>query len=230
MKNILSKRLNAVATLIKKDKIVADVGTDHASLPIFLVKEGRAKKVYASDINEGPIKIAKNNISAANLNEKIDVFLSDGLKNVPNDAEEIAIAGMGGRLISEIIDAAPFTKSEKVGLILQPMSDSVTLRKYLYENGYEIVKEFAFEDAKHLYSVLRVEYKGECISPTEVMCRVGRLLDNFGEFERAYIEREIGKCEKKIEGLKTSGKETDEIDKEIIVKNELEKILRSREI
>ncbi len=229
MKNNLSKRLSLVATLIKEDKIVADIGTDHANLPIFLMNQNKCKKVYAADINKGPLESAKKNINSANLAEKIEVFLSDGLKKVPLDAQEIVIAGMGGRLISEIIEAAPFTKSENVGLILQPMSDSVTLRKYLYENGYEIVKEFAFEDAGHLYSVLRAEYNGKCISPTEVMCRVGKLLENFGEFERAYIEREIGKCEKKIEGLKKSGKETDETEKEILIKNELEKILRSRD-
>ncbi len=229
MKNILSKRLSAVATLIKDNKITADIGTDHASLPIYLVNQGRAKKVYASDINEGPLKIAKKNIDEAGLIDKIDVFLSDGLKNVPKDAEEIAIAGMGGKLISIILDDAPFTKDKNVGLILQPMSDAKSLRRYLYENGYKIVKEFAFEDAGHLYSVLRVEYDGTPLTPTEAMCRVGKITDNFGEFEKKYLLREIGKCEKKIEGLKTSGKKTDEIEKEIVVKNELEKILRSRE-
>ncbi len=229
MKNILSKRLSAVANLIKDNKIVADIGTDHASLPIFLVNQGRVKKVYAADINEGPLESAKKNIGEAGLTDKIEVYLSDGLKNVPKDAQEIAIAGMGGKLISEIIDAAPFTKSKNVGLILQPMSNPSVLRRYLYENGYKIVKEFAFSDGGHLYSVLRAEYCGECISPTEVMCRVGKILDNFGKYEREYLIREIGKCEKKIEGLKISGKETDEFDKEIIIKNELEKILRSME-
>ena len=229
MKNILSKRLSAVATLIKDNKITADIGTDHASLPIYLVKQGRAKKVYASDINEGPLNIAKKNIEAEGLTEKIEVFLSDGLKNVPKDAQEIAIAGMGGKLISIILEDAPFTKDRKVGLILQPMSDAKSLRRYLYENGYKIIKEFAFTDAGHLYSVLRAEYDGECISPTESMCRVGKIIDNFGKHERDYLLREIGKCEKKIEGLKKSGKEIDEYDKEIIVKNELENILRSME-
>ena len=229
MKNNLSIRLNAVAKLIEDNKIVADIGTDHASLPIFLVKEGRCKKVYAADINTGPLEIAKKNIAAADLSDKIEVFLSDGLKNVPKDAEEIAIAGMGGELISEIIDAAPFTKSKKVGLILQPMSKASFLRKYLYENGYYIVKEFAFFDAGHLYSVIRAEYCGECISPAEVLCRVGKITENFGEFEREYLEREIKKCEKKIDGLKKANKETDELEAEICVKNELEKILRSNE-
>ncbi|MBR4282922.1 MAG: SAM-dependent methyltransferase [Clostridia bacterium] len=227
MKNNLSIRLNAVANLIKDNKIVADIGTDHASLPIFLVKEGRANKVYAADINKGPLESAKKNINDANLTDKIETILSDGLKTVPQDAEEIAIAGMGGKLIAEIIDAAPFTKSEKVGLILQPMSNASFLRRYLYENGYNILTEIAFEDAGHLYSALRAEYNGECIVPTEAQCRVGKLTNNFGEFERAYIEREIGKCEKKIDGMKKSSKENEEIEVEETIKNELENILRS---
>lgn len=229
MKNGLSIRLSAVAKLIKDDKIVADIGTDHASLPIYLVNQGRAKKVYASDVNEGPIKIAKKNIERAGLGEKIEVFLSDGLKNLPTDTEEIVIAGMGGRLISEIIEDAPFVKDEKKGLILQPMSDSVTLRKYLYQKGFEIVKEFAFSDAGHLYSVIRAEYRGKVVSPTEVECRLGKILDNFGKYEKEYLKREIGKCEKKIEGMKKSKQKSKEIDFETSVKNELEKILRSSE-
>ena len=232
MKNNLSIRLNAVANLIKNNKIVADIGTDHASLPIFLVKEGRCNKVYAADINVGPLESAKKNISDANLTEKIETILSDGLKNVPHDAEEISIAGMGGKLIAEIIDAAPFTKSQKVGLILQPMSNASFLRRYLYENGYYIVKEIAFEDAGHLYSAFRAEYNGECTSPTEVECRVGKLTNNFGEFECKYLQREIGKCNKKIDGLKKSSKENEEIDEikvEEDIKKEIENILRSRE-
>lgn len=227
MKNNLSIRLNAVANLIKDNKIVADIGTDHASLPIFLVKEGRANKVYAADINVGPLESAKKNITDANLTDKIETILSDGLKNVPKDAEEIAIAGMGGKLIAEIIDAAPFTKSQNVGLVLQPMSNASFLRRYLLENGYDILIETAFEDAGHLYSAFRAEYKGLCLSPTETLCRVGKLTNNFGEFERAYVEREIGKCTKKIDGMKKSSKENEAIEIEQSIKEELENILRS---
>lgn len=224
MKNSLSTRLSAVADLIKDNKITADIGTDHAALPIYLIKSGRAKRVYASDIHQGPLRIAQKNIDEAGLTDKISVIHSDGLKEIPKDAREIVIAGMGGKVISKIIEEAAFMKLENVGFVLQPMSDSTTLRRFLYQNGFEILKEFAFEDAGHIYSVMRVEYKNNPVIPDEVMCRIGGIDPKAGGWNRVYIQREIFRLTKKIEGIKKSSS-LESTGKDEKIREQLESIL-----
>ena len=128
----LSPRLLAVAELVREGAYVADVGTDHAYLPIYLCLSGKARGAVASDINEGPVQRAKLNIASHKLEDKILVLHTDGLRRVdilcPDD---VMICGMGGELIAEIISGAEWLKKRRNRLILQPMTQADKLRDYL---------------------------------------------------------------------------------------------------
>lgn len=156
----LSRRLNAAFLLVREGETVVDVGTDHAYLPIALVKSGKTPFAYASDIGKGPLERAKENINKAGLNEKIKAVLTDGATVFDGLAKEFIIAGMGGELIFEIISKAPFFKNNDIHLILQPMTKVPALRHLLFENGFNIEKEILiFEDEK-IYTVMSVYYTG----------------------------------------------------------------------
>ena len=112
-KTKLTRRLTAAFNLVRAGKVVADIGTDHAYLPIELVKTGKCLKAFASDIGKGPLERAKDNIDSAGLGAHIETVLTDGAAYFDGIAEEFIIAGMGGELIHRIISDAPFLKNKK---------------------------------------------------------------------------------------------------------------------
>ena len=128
----LSRRLSAAFELVREGEIVADIGTDHAVLPIHLVRCGLADSAIATDINKKPLMKAAENIDAVGLSDAIELRLGNGLACIsPNEVDTIVIAGMGGELIADILAAAPWLRSGSYKLILQPMSRSERLREYL---------------------------------------------------------------------------------------------------
>lgn len=157
----LSPRLKTVAAMVRQCECVADIGTDHAYLPIYLVRHGVCKRAIASDLRKGPLENAKNGVDTAGLAEKIELRLSDGLKNyTPNEVSDVVIAGMGGILIAEILENAPWLKSFDKHLVLQPMTHAEYLRAFLASNGYEIMREGVCEDTGKLYCVMSVIFTG----------------------------------------------------------------------
>lgn len=148
----LSKRLSAIAALIPPSGGVADVGTDHGYIPVWLLQNGYKGAIIATDINSGPLERAKRTAAEYRLREKINFHLCDGLA----DADEkyistIVIAGMGGETIAAILNAAPWTR-EKI-LILQPMTKSERLRSWLFQNQYRVTAETLVEDGT-VYEIL----------------------------------------------------------------------------
>ena len=142
----LKPRLRMVYESVPINSVVADIGTDHAFLPIALINGGKATKVIACDINEGPLSVAAKNVQNAGVNN-IELRLSDGLEKVtPGEVDVVTVAGMGGDLISGIISKAKWLKEYKTTLILQPMSSADSLREGLYKEGYRIISEKAVED------------------------------------------------------------------------------------
>ena len=130
---IADLRLAAAVSFGRKGKRVADIGTDHASLPIFLVGNGISDSALACDINIGPLNAAKKNIDAAGLSNKIDTKLTDGLKGIEDfKPEDIYILGMGGELIWRIINDSELARVDGIRLILQPMTHAHDLRRGLY--------------------------------------------------------------------------------------------------
>ncbi|MCQ2418578.1 MAG: class I SAM-dependent methyltransferase [Clostridia bacterium] len=159
MKIPISKRLLCCASMVLPGARVADIGTDHGYLPIYLLQNGIASSVYASDLREKPLQKARDNAQAYGVGEKIRFLQSDGLHNYDSsEMDTVICAGMGGDLICLILDAAPWLRNERYTLILQPQSGGQDVRRYLSEHGFYIVKEQMTEDAGFLYSVMLVHY------------------------------------------------------------------------
>ena len=158
MKTKLDNRLLAVASCVEKGAYLADIGTDHAYLPIHLLREGIISGAVACDINAGPIESARMHIAAAGYSDRIDTLLTDGLYGVePYAPDDILIFGMGGDLIVKILSEAPWIKNERIGLILQPMSRVSTLRQWLCENGFlitgESIGQVASQTMESIYAI-----------------------------------------------------------------------------
>ncbi len=154
----LSNRLQAVARQIPAGLRVADVGTDHGYLPVYLVVNDIAPKVIASDRGKRPLDSARQLISLLSLENQIDVRLGDGLSVLqPDEAEVICLAGMGGVAIKEIISAGlPLAQAAK-RLVLQPQRNVPAVRRFLVSNGFKIVAEDLAEDDGFYYEIIAVE-------------------------------------------------------------------------
>ncbi len=154
-------RIEAVKSLVPKGTRLLDIGTDHAGLPISLIKEGKIDYAVASDVNAKPLKRARDEISKNGLSNKIKTVLSNGFENVnEKDYNCVAICGMGGHLIAEIIEKGK-EKARFCPLILQPMSYPEALRKYLFENGFEIHDEIFAQDNHKIYVIILAAYTGK---------------------------------------------------------------------
>ena len=170
----LSLRLQAAADMVRENAVVADVGTDHAYLPIYLCATGRAARAVASDVNEGPISRARENIRAWGLSDRIDTLLCDGLCGLaPYAPTDVLILGMGGELIIRILTDSPFPKEGARRLILQPMTHPEVVRAYLGREGYAIVDERLIKEDK-IYQILCAEYTGEREEYTALEALVGK--------------------------------------------------------
>ncbi len=156
---MITPRLKTVINNVKHKKI-ADIGTDHAYIPIFLAEKNLADRVIATDINEGPLSIAQANIEKKGLGNKIETRLGGGLSVIrAGEADDIIIAGMGGILISEIIDRDIDTAKQS-RLILQPMNAQYELRKYLLSHGFKITGEDLAVEGFKVYNIITAE-RGE---------------------------------------------------------------------
>ena len=152
----LSKRLATISQFVSTGDRVADIGTDHAYVPIHLVQAGIIDFAVASDIGAGPVKIAQANIEAAGVSDKIQVRQADGLLGIePDDAiSAVIIAGMGGQLINDILDAGLDHLDGTETLILGPNRDEYEVRQWLNQHEFGIVDEAILEDDGHVYEII----------------------------------------------------------------------------
>lgn len=166
----LDKRLSAVAALVRHGSRLADIGTDHAYLPVHLVQTGVCPSAIASDIGAGPLEVARHTVTANGLTSEIALRLGDGLSTVTaEEVEDIAIAGMGGETIAAILEAAPWVKDGRLRLILQPMTKAEDLRRWLLQNGFSVLEEHLIQDKRHLYPVLAVAYTAAVPSEDDLL-------------------------------------------------------------
>ena len=159
-----ARLLSAVSYIQKGDRII-DVGTDHAYLPIYLVESGVASFALACDINQGPIDSARKNICEAGLGDRIATLKTDGLAGTEDFCpDDVLVFGMGGELIVRILSDAPWVKERRVRLILQPMSRVATLRRWLLDNGFEVIGESITHEGKYYQTVCAL-YTGSMTEP-----------------------------------------------------------------
>ncbi len=206
----IDKRLKTIADFVNKDSVVLDVGTDHGYLSIYLVESGTSKKVIATDVKEMPLESAKKNITAHLLDDNIETVLTDGLTGLDLDeVTDIVIAGMGGILISEILFKRHPLKGKN--LILQPMTQAEFLRKWLCENGYDIIKEAPSFVGDKGYCIINARYDGVIRKCDEFFELVGKMpLSDYDDTSK-YLKYIEGKLLKKISGLKKTKKEPDKL-------------------
>jgi len=157
----LDNRLALCAYFVRDGAKVADIGTDHAYLPVWLCRIGRCDTAIAADINPLPLERGIETINNSGLNNRIEARLSNGLEKIGtgDEADTVIIAGMGAELIVDILSNCDFVN--ELHLILQPMTHPEIARKYLYDNGFEINNDFIVTDAKHSYSIFDANYTGK---------------------------------------------------------------------
>jgi len=151
----LTKRLSALAALIGEEAAVADVGTDHGHLPVYLAQKGTVKRIFATDISAASLAAARRSAEEFDTSEAIVFIVAPGLDGIaPADADTIVIAGLGGETIIDILDNAPWTKNQNVTLILQPQSKIDLLCRFLYDNRYDIQQTKTIVDKNKHYTVI----------------------------------------------------------------------------
>lgn len=196
----LSKRLKRIAEHVDKCESVADIGTDHGYIPIYLVKEGICKKAIASDINKGPIEKAKVNVAFEGVSNKVKCLLGPGLNPLKvGEVNGVILAGMGGNLTRDIL-LADMDKVKKYDfIILQPAQNPEVLREFLYKNDYEIIDEDLIKDEGRFYELFKVKYNEnseKLVFEDELEYEVSPLLREKGHpLFKEFIEEKINRCE-----------------------------------
>ena len=191
----LSNRLLAVASFVTEGNVLADVGTDHGYIPIYLLQEKRIPKAIAMDINEGPLQRAKEHIDMYELKDYIETRLSDGVAALtPGEVDTVLVAGMGGGLVMHILEEGKEVCRQAKELILQPQSELERVRAYLWSNGYVILGEDMVLEDEKFYPMMRVAYQNVIDSEAAenlLFCRYGKqLLEKKHVVLEEYLKRE----------------------------------------
>ena len=161
----LGQRLRTIAAMVPTGVTMADIGTDHAYLPIYLVQEKIVTRAIAGDVHQGPYLSAQNAVAAARLQQVISVRLGNGLAVLqPGEADVVVIAGMGGANIIDILHSCPDITRMVQRLILQPMIAAAPVREWLYGHGWQIVDEQLVQEEGKLYQIIAAEPGAGCIA------------------------------------------------------------------
>ena len=195
----LQPRLHLLASLIPAGSRLADVGTDHGYVPVYLLQRGLIEGAIASDIGAEPLQHAKNTAAEYEV-EGIDFRLCPGLDAItPEECDTILIAGMGGETIITILENAPWTKRGEHLLLLQPMTKVEILRKWLADNGYTFTGERLVFDKEHLYPIMLV--RGGSQEKLTLGQQYGGVLLDGDELYGEYLDERIMKLTIAIDGL-----------------------------
>ena len=198
----LQPRLQLLADMVPEGSRLADVGTDHGYIPVWLLKRGRIAAAIASDIGAEPLQHARQTAAEYEVPD-IDFRLCPGLDAIaPEEADTIVIAGMGGETIQMILEAAPWTAGGEHLLLLQPMTKVEYLRKWLVDNGYRFTEERLVFDKSYLYPVFAV--RGGTQPPLTPAQQYGGILLDGDPLYADYLDERIGKLQRAVDGLRRS--------------------------
>ena len=222
----LGNRLKAVANLVPKNKKIADIGTDHAYLPVFLVSHGFSTGAIASDNKAGPCQAAQKTIDTYGLEQKIEVRQGDGLATLrPGEVETIVIAGMGGLTMLSILERgkAILQAPNLTHLVLQPQTDSDEVRKWAEKNGWEICREDLAQEGTKLYEMFVLTPNKQYVYPGPSYEVGSLLISNKHPLLRKRLEKLIKAHRTSLHGMEQSLEGTKN-PQYAIVKNKLEKV------
>jgi len=207
----LTDRLLKIASLVTEGKRVADIGTDHGYIPVYLLNQGKVPYAILADVNKGPLENARGEVRHNKLLDKVDLRLGSGIEVLEKgEVDEVIIAGMGGILISELLEAKLEVAHSLDKLILQPMQAQNELRKYLLNNGFEILDEVLVKEDFRIYEIIIAKYTGKnTVVSDDIYYEVGtKLIENKDPLLNEFIDKKIymyNSIIKKIEGKSSEG-------------------------
>ncbi len=198
----LSNRLLEIIKFVPKNSSVADIGTDHGYIPVYLIQNHISKKVIASDISPGSLDKTIEYVNHLNLNDKITPKLGNGLDVLkPNEVDTVIIAGMGGILISKILESNKEITETIENFIFQPMVASKELRQYLVNNGYSIVDESIAKEGRKFYEIIFAK-RGRSSIQKDVYYEIGqKLVENNHPLLKEFIEHKKSEIKEIISKL-----------------------------
>jgi len=178
--------------MVRPCECICDIGTDHAYIPIDLITRGVAARAIASDINKGPCKRAEENIAKHGLQEKIQVRLGGGFKTIDkSECTSAVMAGIGGHMMIDIFQESQIPKSLEQ-IVIQPQNVPHKVRKYLYQNGYEIENEKIVADEKHFYTIMSIKFTGKIVEREKIEFFINeKLITNKDKNLALYLDKEI---------------------------------------
>lgn len=201
----LSYRLNKIAQKVTQNGIIADIGTDHAYIPIFLYKNNKIKSGIACDISKGSLQKAKDNIKKYNLQGKIQTRLGNGLEKISlqDNVDTVIIAGMGGMLMIDILEKGKYILENVKELILQPQKDIDKVREYLHKNNFKIIDDEMLKDDGKYYAIIKSIKGKEDILYKKEEYVFGRFeINNKCQILKEYIEDQLYKMEIVLKNIK----------------------------
>ena len=206
----LTPRLSAAASLLKGGGIIADIGTDHGYLPIYLIQSGKIEKAIAADIGKMPLENARKSVAQYGFADRIELRLSDGLNSFSeNEVDEIVFAGMGGTLIAEKLKETEWIKNKKLHFVFQPQSRAEDLRAFLYSNGFEIGTELATHEGDRFYIALDAFYTGKVEAFSAADCFLGKLPKT--DDAKTHIKKQINRLQNRYDALCEKGEKDEEL-------------------
>lgn len=203
----LSKRLETVASFVPKGSNIADIGTDHGYVPIYLVREGQAEHAVAMDVRKGPLERARAHVEEAGLGSRIDVRLSDGLAGLkPGEADSVVIAGMGGELIIHILEEGRGLWNTIGYWVLSPQSELDKVRRFLEKESFSIARETMMKEDGKYYTVMGVTRDGISWDYTSEPHYLygGRLIRQKSPVLAEFLKKEQEQLEQILDTLKDS--------------------------
>lgn len=194
--------MEKVASLVTHE-VIADIGTDHGYVPIYLYQKGRIKKAYACDVRKGPLEKCRKNIALYGAEDVIETRLGSGLTPLKaGEAETAIMAGMGGMLIIHILQDSPEVAASLTELVLSPQRDFAEVRKYLHEIGFAIKEEHTIKEDRKPYVLMRCEREAERYEREIEYLYGKRLLEKKDPILKEVLLHEEGKYSRLLENLK----------------------------
>ncbi len=219
----LDERLAAIAQMVRDGARCADIGTDHGYLISWLATRGKIAFGYACDIKKKPLEKAAFALSEYGVADRVKLILCDGLSGLrAGDVDDIVIAGMGGELIWEIISAQSWARDPNLRFLLQPMTRPERLRRSLYENGFEILRETAVVSGNFPYTVMQAAFTGRPRGIDLAFAYTGLLSADRSDAARQYRAKTARLIREKVEGMSKSARPGEKLDVYRELLNQLE--------
>ncbi|MCL2088145.1 MAG: class I SAM-dependent methyltransferase [Oscillospiraceae bacterium] len=197
----LSSRLMTAAGCVRPGSSIADVGTDHAYLPAYLILSGLSQSAAITDIADGPLARAQETVRKYNLQDRIKLYKTNGLEGVP-PADDVFICGMGGELILDIILQTPWLKDSGRQIICQPMTRAYLLRRGLYSHGFEIYREIPTLCDRSSYIIICARYCGNPREVDDFAAYCGLAANDSSAAAKAYLGSVLDHARKKANGTR----------------------------